>query len=233
MKPGKRLYINITNRCNTECPFCCMYSGKTGFSDMGFETYMEIINDCNKEFELQLEGGEPLLHPDLYLFLEYARSTGRCRKILILTNGLLLSEHIRRLVLFCEVYKIPLELKISINYWLIREDCCHLDRIRDILFATEFISDITITCNVRLRNQGDEMLRKEIEEDPLLFPHSNIYYLQAYGRWSGNSDYAKPVIVQNIEEFELYSSDGTSFGTDLIGRSEYEKNAALQKGAET
>lgn len=122
MKPGKRLYINITNRCNTECPFCCMYSGKTGFSDMGFETYREIINDCNKEFELQLEGGEPLLHPDLYLFLEYARSTGRCRKILILTNGLLLSEHIRRLVLFCEVYKIPLELKISINYWLIRED---------------------------------------------------------------------------------------------------------------
>lgn len=227
MKTGKRLYINITNRCNTECPFCCMYSGKTGRRDMDFETYKKIVDSCDKEFELQLEGGEPLLHPDLYLFLEYARSTGRCRKILILTNGLLLPGHGGRLVMFAESYKIPLEIKVSINYWLIGENSDHLEQIRNFLFATEFIPDMAVICNVRLRDYGDEALRREVEKDPLLFTHSNIYYLQAYGRLSEDKRYAKPVIVQNIEEFELYASDGTSFGTDLIGRSEYEKSLVV------
>lgn len=25
IKSGTRLYINITNGCNVNCPFCCMY----------------------------------------------------------------------------------------------------------------------------------------------------------------------------------------------------------------
>ncbi|MBQ6628858.1 MAG: hypothetical protein IJH65_08585 [Methanobrevibacter sp.] len=33
MKKGTRLYINITNRCNTRCPFCCMYSGEDKTTD--------------------------------------------------------------------------------------------------------------------------------------------------------------------------------------------------------
>lgn len=223
MKTGKRLYINITNRCNTDCPFCCMYSGRSNKRDMDFETYKRIIDGCGREFELQLEGGEPLLHPNLYLFMEYARSTGRCRKILILTNGFLLEEHMKRLVMFAGYYHMALEIKVSINYWLIRENKEHLERIRYLLFSTEFIPEITMVCNVRLRNQGDEGLKREIEEDGLLSKYSNIYYLQSYGRLSEDSTYEKPVIVQNIEEFELYASDGTSFGMDLIARSEYEK----------
>lgn len=223
LKKGKRLYIDITNRCNTECPFCCMYSGLSNSRDMDFETYKKIIDGCDKEFELQLEGGEPLLHSDLYLFMEYARSTKRCGKILILTNGLLLPAHQKRLVMFSGEYGIPLEIKVSINYWLIEENSRHLDQIRNLLFATEFIPGIKITCNVRLRKQEDEALRKEVENDKLLLSHSNIYYLQSYGRLSGSDVYTKPVIVQNIEEFELFASDGTSFGTDLIARSEYEK----------
>ncbi len=223
LKKGKRLYIDITNRCNTECPFCCMYSGVSNSRDMDFETYKGIIDGCEKEFELQLEGGEPLVHPDLYLFLEYARFTKRCRKILILTNGMLLPVHQKRLVMFSGEYGIPLEIKISINYWLIKENSGHLDQIRNLIFAAEFIPDVKITCNVRLRKQGDEALREEVEQDKLLLSHSNIYYLQSYGRLSESSDYRKPVIVQNIEEFELFASDGTSFGMDLIARSEYEK----------
>lgn len=225
LKKGKRLYINITNRCNTECPFCCMYSGISNSRDMDFETYKRIIDNCDKEFELQLEGGEPLMHPDLYLFMEYARSTKRCRKILILTNALLLPAHQKRLVMFSGEYGMQLEIKVSINYWLIRENSGHLDQIRNLLFAAEFIPNVKITCNVRLRKQGDEALRKEVEEDKLLLSHSNIYYLQFYGRLLESEDYKKPVIVQNIEEFELFASDGTSFGIDLIERSEYEKEA--------
>lgn len=222
MKKGKRLYINITNRCNTDCPFCCMYSGTANHIDMDFNTYKQIIDDCPEQFELQLEGGEPLLHPGLYLFMEYAASTGRCRKIIVLTNGLILNEHIKHIISFSEFHGLMCEIKISINYWLIKEHPGHIEEIENYIFATEFINAISIICNVRLRDYGDETIRDRIEQSKLLKDHSNIFYLQSYGRLSG-SKYEKPVIVQNIESWELYAVDGTSFGNDLIKRSEYEK----------
>ena len=70
MKTGTRLYINITNRCNTTCPFCCMYSGVSKTTEMPFETFKNIIDENEGEFELQLEGGEPLLNKNIYLFIE-------------------------------------------------------------------------------------------------------------------------------------------------------------------
>ena len=76
MKTGTRLYINITNRCNTTCPFCCMYSGESKSTEMPFETYKQIIDENDGEFELQLEGGEPLLNRNIYLFIEYAIRAG-------------------------------------------------------------------------------------------------------------------------------------------------------------
>ena len=65
MKKGTRLYINITNYCNTNCPFCCMYSGTKKNTYMGFETFKTIINNCKDNFELQLEGGESTISPIL------------------------------------------------------------------------------------------------------------------------------------------------------------------------
>jgi organic radical activating enzyme len=221
MKKGKRLYINITNRCNTNCPFCCMYSGTNNNKDMNFEIYKKIIDDCTTDFELQLEGGEPLLHPNLYLFMEYAISKVSCKKIIILTNGILLEDELRRLADFSTYHHIEVELKISINYWLIQEYQDHTDRIKRYIFDIKYIPTMKITCNVRLRKE-DGLLRKKIEEDRLLNEHSNIFYLQSYGRLNASEKYEKPVIVQNIEEWSVYAVDGTDFKTDLIGRSEYE-----------
>ena len=89
-----RLYINLTNKCNSDCPFCCMYSGKEKNTFMGFENFKEIIDRHSDDFELQLEGGEPLLHPFMFLLLWYAYSTGRCKKIIILTNGKLVEDYL-------------------------------------------------------------------------------------------------------------------------------------------
>ena len=85
MKKGTRLYINLTNKCNVNCPFCCMYSGTNKNRFITFDKIKEIIDSTKGEFEFQLEGGEPLLHKDIFLFLEYAVSTGRCKKIIILS----------------------------------------------------------------------------------------------------------------------------------------------------
>ena len=70
IKTGTRLYINITNACNTNCPFCCMYSSTENSKYMDFDTFRGIVDKYDSEFELQLEGGEPLVHPNIYLFIE-------------------------------------------------------------------------------------------------------------------------------------------------------------------
>lgn len=221
MKQGTRLYINITNKCNTDCPFCCMYSGTNKNNFMSFETFKSIIDNCKEGFELQLEGGEPLIHKQLYLFIEYAVNTNRCKKIIILTNAIEIEKHLKRIVEISKYYSILIELKISINYWLLQQNKNFLFGLNKIIFATEFIDTINIVFNVRKRF-SDEWIDDELKKYNL-YDKSNIFYFQSYGKLS-DTDYSKPVIVQNIENWKTYASNGECFNQDLIARSEREKS---------
>ena len=221
MKKGKRLYVNITNKCNVECPFCCMCSSPRNNRFMSFDTFKHIVDETEGSFELQLEGGEPLLHKNLFLFLEYAVSTNRCTKIILLTNGILLEEHINRLIDFSSWNQILLEIKVSINYFLIEKNENHIKKMADLAFATKYIPSIDMVFNVRKRNEKDEDIETELKHYGIL-EQSNVFYLQSYGKLKDSEEYEKPIIVQNIEDWSLYASDGKCFGQDLIARSEYE-----------
>ena len=222
LKNGTRLYINITNSCNVDCPFCCMYSGTDKNNNMSFDIFKQIIDNTDGIFELQLEGGEPLLHKNIFLFIEYAISTNKCEKVIILTNGVLLDKYVERFVEIAQWNKIPFEVKVSVNYYLINKNEKHLKYLSDLNFATKYLKPyFNLKLNIRKRKNVDEWIDKEIKclglEDI-----ANSYYLQSYGKLS-NSDYNKPVIVQNIKNWFIYASDGKCFEQDLIARSEYEK----------
>lgn len=222
MKVNKvRQYINITNNCNANCEFCCMWSDSSKHTFMDFDTFKSIVDSKDLPFELQLEGGEPLLHKDMYLFMEYARSTGRCTKIIILTNGILLGEHLKRIVEFHKCYDIPIVIKVSFNYWLYKIDKESLNKIKDEVLAIEFIDGVDILLNVRLRHEDENI--KEMIYEMGLENISNIFYLQSYGKYEEETEYDKPVIVQNIDDWFIYACDGTCFGKDLIARSDYER----------
>lgn len=216
-----RQYINITNNCNANCEFCCMWSDSSKHTFMDFDTFKGIVDSKDLPFELQLEGGEPLLHKDMYLFMEYARSTGRCTKIIILTNGILLGEHLKRIVEFHKCYDIPIVIKVSFNYWLYKIDKESLNKIKDEVLAIEFIDGVDILLNVRLRHEDEHI--KEMIYEMGLENISNIFYLQSYGKYEEETEYDKPVIVQNIDDWFIYACDGTCFGKDLIARSDYER----------
>lgn len=218
-----RLYINLTNKCNSDCPFCCMYSGKEKNTFMNFNVFKYIIDGKDDDFELQLEGGEPLLHPFMLLFMWYAHSTGRCKKIIILTNGKLISDYLEEIISFMDRARIQIEIKMSINYWLYSENPHIFKQARDLHCATEFVDGISVKFNVRMRH-GDEWIIDLLKENKI-YKQSNAFYLQSYGRMTG-TDYEKPVIVQNIDDWFVYSCDGKCFGKDLIARSEYEKGLA-------
>jgi len=221
LKQGTRLYINITNHCNMDCPFCCMYSGKDKGTYMDQATFRGIVDNVEGIFELQLEGGEPLCHKEMTEFIEYGISTGRCSRVIILTNGVRLPEYFNKIKTIVESYKIEVLIKISINYYILQREPNHMEIIRDLYCESKSIDGLDIWCNVRKRKQGDENIEEELANYGLR-DISNVFYLQSYGRLTG-SDYDAPVIVQNIENWKIYASDGSCFGTDLIGRSEYEK----------
>lgn len=49
-----RLYVNLTNNCNANCEFCCMWSDSSKKTFMNFETFKQIIDEHSEKFELQL-----------------------------------------------------------------------------------------------------------------------------------------------------------------------------------
>lgn len=197
-----------------------MYSGKEKNTFMDFNVFKYIIDGKDDDFELQLEGGEPLLHPFMLLFMWYAHSTGRCKKIIILTNGKLISDYLEEIISFMDRARIQIEIKMSINYWLYSENPHIFKQARDLHCATEFVDGISVVFNVRMRH-GDEWIIDLLKENKI-YEQSNVFYLQSYGRMTG-TEYAKPVIVQNVEDWFIYSCDGKCFDKDLIARSEHEK----------
>lgn len=90
MKQFKRIYIEITNVCNSDCRFCPKTSRKPEF--MGLDLFQKILEEV-QEYSGHLYFhvmGEPLLHPDIGAFLDLCSEKGF--KVNITTNGTLIKE---------------------------------------------------------------------------------------------------------------------------------------------
>jgi len=101
---GRPMYafVDITNRCNLNCPICCDAVPGLGFN---FEPPMEYFHKLfaglarlNPPPSIAFFGGEPTVRDDLFEIIDLAKSYGLRRRIL--TNGLKLAdeEFCRRLV---------------------------------------------------------------------------------------------------------------------------------------
>ena len=96
-----RVYAALTNKCNRACPWCSTCSSPKGSTYLGVE---EFITGFPKEglFQVQLEGGEPTVHPQFWEFVQKAREHPRCTHLVLCTNGVLLprsTEDLRRFML--------------------------------------------------------------------------------------------------------------------------------------
>ena len=106
------LKFEITERCNLNCSFCHQEFGKrTKFKeDFSLESFKQIIDAAKLEKQIKyirITGGEPLLHPQVKDFLQYATSAGFCT--ILNTNGTELSSSIiADLLSFVGIWKISL-----------------------------------------------------------------------------------------------------------------------------
>ncbi|OIP49441.1 MAG: hypothetical protein AUK28_03435 [Desulfobacterales bacterium CG2_30_60_27] len=89
MKKFKKIYIEITNRCNLSCRFCPPSQRAPAF--MNAATFAEILRRISAHTDhLALHVlGEPLLHPDLEQLLAHCQSHGL--RVNLTTNGRLLT----------------------------------------------------------------------------------------------------------------------------------------------
>ena len=88
MRQLKKIYIEITNVCNLECSFCPKTQRRSAFMhpDM-FAQVLQNVRTAGKYLYFHVMG-EPLLHPDISLFLDAAHTAGM--HVTITTNGTLL-----------------------------------------------------------------------------------------------------------------------------------------------
>lgn len=220
----KVVRINITNRCNLECSFCCVYGSPKNTSFIDFNKFKDIIDEYNSyALEVKLEGGEPLLHHRLFLFIEYLATIKNLKKVVIQTNGSLLEQHAEHIIKDAIRLNIPIELKIGINTELIKRNKNHLAICRALLSKSQCIPNFRVMFAVRYLNEEDlEYLLSEIDTYSIPRIYCDIDIFRAYGRLSG-SEYPPVVNPDDASNWVCYASDGTYFGTDLEARSEHEK----------
>jgi radical SAM protein with 4Fe4S-binding SPASM domain len=90
MKRFKKVYIEITNVCNLKCDFCPVTERKAKLMDSAsFEKILSQVKDYTDHVYLHVKG-EPLLHPELGLFLDLAYKYKL--KVNITTNATLINK---------------------------------------------------------------------------------------------------------------------------------------------
>ena len=90
MKRYKKIYVEITNRCNLSCDFCPQSSRPAQIMTPAFfQSVLEKIKPYTDYLYFHVMG-EPLMHPDLEVLLDLSHEHGL--KVNITTNGTLIKR---------------------------------------------------------------------------------------------------------------------------------------------
>lgn len=214
-----RVYAALTNHCNRACPWCSTHSSPAGNTWLTW-AQLEAALPSGGVFDVQLEGGEPTMHPAFFEFVERLRAHPRCGQLILCTNGVAIPREGKKLRSWLERLGVPSLIKLSINHHLLERDAGLLalaSRLHEAL--AELGGGRQVIYNVRLRRGYAEDDRAVIEavDAAGLRPRANVFYLQRYGLASSEKDWEEPFLAG--DNFRMVNPDGRVFGTDLIERS--------------
>ena len=105
-------YIQIepTTRCNYTCGFCAGRHMQQ--QDLEFETFKTLLDSAHNLKHIELQGeGEPLMHPQFFDMIDYARMRLPSVAISFITNGsLFTTENIAR-ILATNIHTISISIE--------------------------------------------------------------------------------------------------------------------------
>lgn len=156
----KSVYFAVTGCCNLQCEFCTMNSGPH-VSRKNDLTLSEIKNmlipkllEINPR-KIVITGGEPLMRPDILEILDLFSEAFEPRRIVLQTNGLLLSTGLVEKI----AGKIGI-LEISIEN--IFEDKKLLDKMENI-FKSAKVNGIVLSLSFVVDQETERYLEKAID----------------------------------------------------------------------
>ncbi len=148
-KRYSRVYVEITNICNRNCSFCPGTAREK--RRMTFEEFCQIINSIRSltDYVYFHVMGEPLTHPELTRFIDYATEQGL--KCAVTTNGTLLDCRGDE-ILSSHLYKINL----SVHSFEGGEEEKYLSYIQSLADFADKASETGILTVLRLWNKGHD-----------------------------------------------------------------------------
>lgn len=106
------VHIKLTDECNLSCKYCYAESGAVAYKTfLSLEELKKIADDVKKissHVDYTLSGGEPMMYPHLFEFMEYLKSLGN--NIFLLTNGMYITEeNAPKIAKLCSLIKISID----------------------------------------------------------------------------------------------------------------------------
>ena len=151
MQKFKKIYIEITNRCNLNCSFCSKVEKKK--KDMSLEEFEEVlkkVKDYTNYIYLHVKG-EPLLHRNIIEMINLANNYNL--KINLTTNGTLFKEKAKELGNCTNLNKINFSLHSENN---------NENYFKDIFDNIKYLNNITVVYRLwTLKN--NELDKKSTE----------------------------------------------------------------------
>lgn len=198
-----RAYVEITNICNMNCSFCHGHSRAKGkMSYEAFQRILKALEGKTKYIYYHLMG-EPLLHPELPLFLRTAREAGF--HSMITTNGTLV-DRCGDAILDAGVHKVNL----SIHSLEEADDAVFTTYMNRVTAFAEKADQLGVIVVFRLWNNGcDNGLNNRV-----------IAYLKNRldGEWSDNSRGVKirnKLFLEWGDRFLWPDKEATMYGNDV------------------
>lgn len=87
--------VNIVDHCNLNCYGCTHFSTIAPKNFIDINSFINDLKELSSKINLQrfrILGGEPLLHPDIILFVKESRKFLKNTTICLVTNGMLLPK---------------------------------------------------------------------------------------------------------------------------------------------
>lgn len=124
------LEMNVVDHCNLNCKGCAHFSNVYDNNCVDLEQYksdLKLISEKFNVYYFRILGGEPLLHPNLKQLIEITRQLLVNTRIVIVTNGLLISR------LSEDILKVIADNDIMISISLYKPTFEKLDDIINVL----------------------------------------------------------------------------------------------------
>lgn len=107
----QQLWINITNRCNLNCPQCFAETKGHYVTDLAYNDIINTLDECDCNLqEIILSGGEPSLHPQLLDIVKFIKE--RQIKVKLLTNGSIVFWEEQKIL---DLLKLIDDIQVSID----------------------------------------------------------------------------------------------------------------------